>query len=371
MVKVVYNRTKSALGEGIDGFYDRLETYVQWTYEPYYDKDELHKAVNKFKLKSQLASLKAELDLTKDKGYAIVDGKPGIWRKVLGKKVHLKIRDGQVQDGQEAYNEKYGGSEDYGTTLEEFNYKGKTYKVKTDSLLKGRAGFSPIDIEDAAKIRNDVRREYIDEREHEELQKEYGLKFDGDDAFHTNLEYYEDFARFFDDFVEIQKKDYRWKNYEKFNKRLADHYNKYRIAYRGTTIQELESVQEIGLHPAIDDVDVDDEVSHFSISPEAAARFGPIILKFEDTYKRGFPVKYIPAPEAVYSKDGIKITEIGEHASGHYMHECEVRLPHESEATLKEVIVPVSVKDSQSTLHGIIDAIRETGWEGKIEFSAS
>ncbi len=69
MVKVVYDRMieRSALTKKNFDFYGLLEQYVQWTYGPYHDKDELGKAVERLKAQSEPTEFDRKMSMFRDK----------------------------------------------------------------------------------------------------------------------------------------------------------------------------------------------------------------------------------------------------------------------------------------------------------------
>ena len=62
MIKTVYDRmvAASSIPQDDPQFYEKLEMFAQWTFDQSYDKNELHKAIERLKMSAQQASAESD-----------------------------------------------------------------------------------------------------------------------------------------------------------------------------------------------------------------------------------------------------------------------------------------------------------------------
>ena len=185
----------------------------------------------------------------------------------------------------------------------------------------------------------------------------------------SQLHYFDDYCeQFCQDFIAAQKEEYpeEWEKYETYNAKLREHFEKHRIAYLSTNMEELESILENGLtpHPG-KGADTADEVSHCTISPTTALNFGDIVLKFKDVNKVGMPLTCLPLPGL--KMEEVNFTEVSRYGTAKHLNNYEVRMPYKSGAKLLTVCIKIADPDDRKAIEKQVDKVRSMGWDGTIE----
>jgi len=211
---------------------------------------------------------------------------------------------------------------------------------------------------------------------YEEL-KRYDVKYDGDTTSFYMDDYMDEPDAIFQAIIETQKKynSDMWQQYKAYNDTLRKHYEKTRVAYRGTNLKELESILEMGLRPNVGgDFDVSDSVSHCTVSIRVATGFAEsqrsgagIVLKFRDGFEDGTPLQYLPLNN-IDIDGNPDYVEVSDYGLAGYAYEHEVRFGYETGAVLDTVYIVHDPQYEEGT-KSIIDEIRKMGWEGKIELA--